>query len=95
MILLLALAVAAPDVSDPLVKEVARCLTIVDATERLACLDAGTRALIAGIERGDLSVMRREEVRRTRRNLFGIAGDPGGSLPGAAAERIDSLDTTD
>lgn len=93
MILLWALVAGTPATPDPLVDAIARCLPIADASARLSCLDAGARALVAGIDRHEVTIVRREEVRRARRDLFGIAGDPGDALPGAAAERIDTLDT--
>lgn len=94
MILLLTMLASATPASDPLVDAVANCLAIVDPATRLPCLDAAARALVDGINRHEVTVVRREEVRRVRRSLFGIEGDPGAALPGAAAERIDSLDTS-
>lgn len=94
MILLWILAAGSPSTPDPLVDAIARCLPITQADARLACLEAGARALVAASERQEVSVVRREEVRRARRSLFGISGDPGDVLPGATAERIETLDTT-
>lgn len=94
VILMWVLAAAAPSMPDPLVDAIARCLPVAEASARLTCLDAAGRALVAGIDRHEISVVRREDVRRARRNLFGIAGDPGDALPGATAERIDALDTS-
>lgn len=49
------------------------CRAIAADAERLACFDRVSAALVTAAEEGDLSVVNREEVRKTRRTLFGFA----------------------
>lgn len=49
------------------------CRAIAADAERLACFDRVAGALVTAAEEGDLSVVNREEVRKTRRTLFGFA----------------------
>lgn len=67
--------VAAQDpksVADPL-DPLKACRAITTDTARLACFDRVSGELVAAAEQGDLSVVNREEVRKTRRTLFGFA----------------------
>lgn len=77
------------------------CRAIPADTERLACFDRVSAALVTAAEEGDLSVVDREEVRRTRRTLFGFAlpdlgifgrGDKAKEKDGA--DEIEILNTT-
>ena len=70
----------------------------VDAN-RLACFDKAVASLLAASDEGDLRVVDKEEVRQTRRKLFGfslpslgIFGKHGKEKP--EMEDIDRLDTT-
>lgn len=49
------------------------CQAEVDPTTRLACFDRVSAAMIAANESGDLRVLDREEVQKTRRSLFGFS----------------------
>lgn len=81
---LILIAMAAPVVAaDPpplprstpppaVVQKLLQCRAITDATQRLACLDAGTAALAEAVEKRDVVVADREQVRKARRGLFGI-----------------------
>lgn len=60
---------AAADPFDPL----RACRAIAADVERLACFDRVSAVLVAAADEGDLSVVNREEVRKTRRTLFGFA----------------------
>ena len=51
---------------------VTACRSIVDPAQRLACYDAAVGPFVDAIARGDLKVIDREEVRQTRRSLFGF-----------------------
>lgn len=71
------------------------CRSITDSTQRLACYDREVGVVGTANARGDLVVMDREEVRKTRRSLFGLSLPDlsvfgGGNLPGDA----DVLETT-
>lgn len=48
------------------------CRTIADEAERLACYDAKVGAMVSASEAGDVRIVDREDVRRTRRQLFGF-----------------------
>jgi hypothetical protein len=63
----------APPERNPIVSGVSQCRTITDATARLACYDAAATALDQAVAQNQLVVMDREQVRRTRRSLFGFA----------------------
>lgn len=62
-------APARADPFDPL----RACRAIADDANRLACFDKVAGSLVAAADEGDLSVVDREEVRKTRRTLFGFA----------------------
>jgi hypothetical protein len=95
-----AVAAAAPkaDKSPPPPAGFARmvaCQSIKDNAQRLACYDREVASVGSANARGDLVVMDKEQVRKTRRSLFGLTlpdlGVFGGNeLPGEA----DALETT-
>jgi hypothetical protein len=71
------------------------CQSIKDNVQRLACYDREVASVSSANSRGDLVVMDREQVRKTRRSLFGLSLPDlgvfgGGELPGDA----DTLETT-
>jgi hypothetical protein len=49
------------------------CRSIAAAAERLACFDREVAAMAAAQAKGDLVAMDRQQVRRTKRSLFGLA----------------------
>lgn len=51
------------------------CRTIADSTARLACFDRTAAALDSSVKSKELMVVEREEVRKTKRRLFGFALD--------------------
>lgn len=53
---------------------VMKCRTIADDAARLRCFDEASAALQQAAERRDIVVVDREQVRQTRRSLFGIEG---------------------
>lgn len=71
------------------------CRRRVDDTERLACFDASVGALLAASEEGDVRLVDREDVRRTRRQLFGLSVPDVGILAGDEKDReaTDTLTT--
>lgn len=83
---------AAQDVSNPLVEALARCTAVRADAERLACMDAAAAKLVAAARAADVVVVTKEEVGRSRRQLFGlpVAVDV---LPGRPV-RIEQLVTT-
>ncbi|MFM7349103.1 MAG: hypothetical protein ACKO01_06385 [Erythrobacter sp.] len=58
--------------SAALVDGLRSCKAITGAPERAVCYDAAVGALLGAVESGDVKLVDREEVRRTRRQLFGI-----------------------
>lgn len=100
MLLISVLALVTADATltqdtNPFVREVARCLEVRDDAARLACHDAAARQLVNAARTRDVIVVDKEQVRRTRRSLFGLSLG-GGDLTGrdAPAERIEALDTS-
>ncbi|MDP8913479.1 MAG: hypothetical protein M3N39_07885, partial [Pseudomonadota bacterium] len=53
-------------------KRLSDCRSITDQTARLACYDREVAALDAAEARKDLVVVDREQLRKTRRTLFGL-----------------------
>lgn len=49
------------------------CRAIEDADQRLVCYDAAVGALATAEEQDDIVVASREEIRETRRGLFGLS----------------------
>ncbi|AOL24407.1 hypothetical protein Ga0102493_11264 [Erythrobacter litoralis] len=72
------------------------CQRIQDDTERLACFDAGVGSLVVASEAGDVRLVDREDVRRTRRQLFGFSVPDVGILKGDEkdSEATETLTTT-
>lgn len=58
------------------------CREIADPTDRLACYDAKTGAIIAATDAGDVRIVDREDLRQTRRQLFGFTLPEVGLLKG-------------
>ena len=74
------------------------CRTIAVADQRLACFDKATAALDSAIQAHDITVMDKQEVRRTRRSLFGfdVPNIPlfgGGAAKADTAPEFTELDT--
>ena len=77
---LLAAAAAAPAAAQPPEPErpealtrLVGCRAVADEAERLACYDREVAAFEAAAQSRQLVVMDRQQVRRTRRTLFGLA----------------------
>lgn len=90
-------ALATPVDSD-LVGRLAQCRGIPVAAERLACFDEAVGRLVEAAAREDVIVVNREDVRRTRRSLFGFSLPKlplFDARPGAqAADEVRELETT-
>jgi hypothetical protein len=65
---------AAADTPPPpsVVQKLLDCRGIADATQRLACLDAGVSALAGAVESREVVVADKEQLQKARRGLFGI-----------------------
>lgn len=94
---------AAEDAKDEstYVKALRDCQATADPAERLACYDTAVAAMIAASSEGEVRLVDREEVRQTRRKLFGFALPDLGIFGGksdredpAQAEEFTALETT-
>ncbi len=65
------------------------CRAITDPAERLACFDRQIAALEAAEAARDVAIIDREEVRRTRRGLFGFSLGNLGSIFGSGDDEDD------
>ena len=79
--------------------ELQRCAQITDSTRRLACYDREAPILIAASDKKQVVVMSREDIKRTRRTLFGLPlpdlGIFGGSSDSASSDdRLVEITTT-
>jgi len=76
-IVLIALALAAPAVAaeEPpaAIKALGACRAIADNAQRLACYDREAGALVQSVESKETVVLDKQEVRKTKRSLFGFA----------------------
>ncbi len=85
----------------PQLQAVYDCRALTDTASRLACFDQRIAALEAAESARDVTVIDREEVRRTRRGLFGFSLGDLGSIFGsdddddearAAADRVEQVE---
>lgn len=64
----------ATDAASPdYVENLKACQTLADDLARLACFDAAVGAILAANDSGDVQVIDKDEVRETRRSLFGFS----------------------
>jgi hypothetical protein len=63
---------AMPSAPPATVQRLLDCRKIADGAARLACFDAESGTISAAIERKDLVVADREQIRTARRSLFGL-----------------------
>jgi hypothetical protein len=69
-------AAAAKDEKGPAPAPIARvvaCQSVADSAQRLACFDREVAAMAQAEASGELVAMDRQQLRRTKRSLFGIA----------------------
>ena len=67
------------------------CQTIADNSERLACYDGAVGSIVSASDAGDVQVVDREDVRETRRSLFGFSIPDLGIFGGGDDEEEDEL----
>ena len=92
-------AAAAPRASDAaagLVGELTACKATADDKARLACYDAAAGKLAEATAKGDVKIIDREEIRQTRRSLFGFELPKIALFKGddSAADTPSEIDTT-
>ena len=66
-------ALAADQASMPVLDDVVKCRTEANDTRRLACYDKAAGVLAKATSDGSIAVVTREDVRKTRRSLFGFS----------------------
>lgn len=59
--------------SNALLQAVSDCRAVADEKARLDCYDGASARLAEAVDRKDLVVMDRQEIRETRRSLFGFS----------------------
>jgi hypothetical protein len=76
--------VAAQDQSKPqdYLGELKACRAITDDAARLACYDAKISGIVVATDAGEVRIVDREDVRKTRRQLFGFSVPNLGILSG-------------
>jgi hypothetical protein len=97
---LLAPAAAAKEkpAPSPLVTAIDRCRQIPDPTQRLACYDAASGALVQATNSGAVAVVDENEVKKVRHSLFGFSLPKvpfftGDTTANEAQDKIDSTIT--
>jgi hypothetical protein len=69
------------------------CQAVTEETARLACFDSAVASMVAATEAGDVQIVDREDVRQTKRRLFGFSL-PKIGLFGGDDEEGELLETT-
>jgi len=79
-----------------LIGELTACKAVADNTARLACYDAATAKLAEATAKGEVKIIDREEIRQTRRSLFGFELPKIALFKGddSAADTPSEIDTT-
>ena len=83
--------------SASLIDGLRKCRSVAGDSERAACYDGAAAALIGAVDAGDVRLVDREQVRKTRRQLFGTSAPELDILKGDgkdAEESADLLETT-
>lgn len=68
------------------------CVDVADDEARLACYDKEAQTVLAAVDTGDVRIIERQEVERTRRSLFGFTLPKLGIFD--EEEAPDTLETT-
>lgn len=86
----------ARDAATGVLAELATCRTVTDNAARLACFDAATAKLADAQAKGDVKIIDREDIRATRRSLFGFELPKIAFFKGddSAADTPSEIDTT-
>ncbi|URW76933.1 hypothetical protein M9980_06995 [Sphingomonas donggukensis] len=75
------------------VDRIAACLEIADNTRRLECFDAAGRALVDATRRREIVMVDKDEVKSTRRSLFGFQLPRIGLFGKGGPDKGDEIDT--
>jgi len=90
----LATPAIAQDAPEGYLERLSQCREIAEPEARLACYDREVGNVVAASEQGDVKMVTREDVRETRRKLFGFAIPDNLFGGGSEDEAIDTLQTT-
>jgi hypothetical protein len=71
-VLLFAAPASAAEAPAP-IRGLAACRTIGDNAQRLACFDREAAALVTSVEKNETVLLDKQEVRKTKRSLFGFS----------------------
>jgi hypothetical protein len=80
--------------SNALIDAVAACRSVADEKARLACYDAAGARLAEAVRSKELVVLDRQEIRETRRSLFGFSVPNIPLFRGESGEQESKLETT-
>lgn len=81
--------------SASLVDGLRACRALTGSGERLACYDEKVGVLLGAVEAGDVRLVDREQVRRTRRQLFGLSMPDVDILKPDAKDEAEDKDSSD
>jgi hypothetical protein len=84
---------AASRTAEPL-RPLEACRAIADAGERLACFDAAASRLNDAVARKEVVVMDQQEIKETRRSLFGFSLPRLPLFRGDSGGEVDELEST-
>ena len=81
------------------IESIKACQAQSDPAARLACFDAAAASIVGASDAGELRIVDREEVRKTRRKLFGFSLPDFGIFgkrdkDGEDEDKIDEIETT-
>jgi len=80
--------------ADKRIETLRQCRAIAEPGARLACYDAAGAELVAAADRGELRIMDKEAVQKTKRRLFGFALPDLGLFGDDDEPEMDMLETT-
>jgi len=69
-----------------------KCRSLAGDSERAACYDGSVSALLGAVDAGDVRLVDREEVRKSRRQLFGTSAPELDILKGTGKDEEESSD---
>ena len=82
------------DVSEDYVDRLKACQQITDDMARLACFDSAVGGIVTATETGEVQIVDQEDVRQTRRSLFGFSLPDLGIFGGGDDEDEELFETT-
>ena len=80
--------------SNALLQALAGCRDVAEEKARLACYDAASARLASAVESKELVVLDRQEIRQTRRGLFGFSVPNIPLFRGESGEQENQIETT-